>query len=98
MSFRDGCNHLLVEVNTTGLSCCRMACGRRSGWKLWSVAVLVVLLTSATAIALLHTHKDWAPDCQLCHVRDLPSLHTHASANVTISIIAELQWQSYDPT
>jgi len=73
-----------------------MACGRRSGWELWSVAVLVVLLISATGVALLHSHKDWAPDCQLCHVRDLPTLHTHASANLTVSIIAELQLQSDD--
>jgi hypothetical protein len=73
-----------------------MACGRRSRWQFWSVAVLVVLLTTATAVALLHSHKDWAPDCQLCHVRDLPTLHTHASANLTISLIAEWQWQSDD--
>jgi hypothetical protein len=71
-----------------------MAC--RSGWQLWSVAVLVVLLTTATAVALLHSHKDWAPDCQLCHVRDLPTLHTHAAANLTISVIAEWQWHSED--
>jgi hypothetical protein len=59
----------------------------------------VVLLLTATGVALLHWHKDWAPqDCQLCHVRDLATVHSHASTNFTVSIVAELQWQADDDT
>jgi hypothetical protein len=73
-----------------------MAYSRRSRLQSFSVAVLVVLLVSATGVALLHSHKDWAPDCQLCHVRDLPTVHTHVAATLTVFVIAEQHWQSDD--
>src|SRR5215471_9432305 len=75
-----------------------MACRRGSGWQSYSIVVLVVVLIGATGVALLHSHKDWAPDCQLCHVRDLPTLHPHAVANFTVFVIAELYRQSDDDT
>src|SRR5439155_9485455 len=96
--FSYGWSHLLVEVNAMGLSFLNMACRRQSGWQSYSIAVLVFLLVTATGVALLHSHKDSAPDCQLCHVRDLPTVHTHAAATFTVFVIAELQWQSDDDT
>ena len=75
-----------------------MACGRRSGWELWSVAVLVVLLISATGVALLHSHKDWADQgCQLCHVRNLPSLHSPIAIGPARPINTERNWQAERP-
>ena len=68
-----------------------MACRRRSGQQWYSILILIVLLLTTTSVALLHSHKDWAPDCQLCHVRDLPSVHTHSAANCTVSLSVALQ-------
>ena len=65
----------------------------------YSIGILVVLLLTATGVALLHWHKDWTPqDCQLCHIRDLPSAHTDAAGSLTVSIVAEFQWQKEDTT
>jgi len=75
-----------------------MAYRRVSGWQSYGTVVLVVLLLTTTSMALLHSHKDWAPDCQLCHVRDLPTVHLHTVANFTLSVISELHWQSEDDT
>lgn len=71
---------------------------RWSGWQSFNIVVLVVLLLAATSVALLHSHKDWAPDCQLCHVRDLPTVHAHTAADFIVAVIAELHWQSEDDT
>src|SRR5688572_25585548 len=65
---------------------------RSSGRQSYGTIILVALLLTSTGIALLHWHKDWAPqNCQLCHIRDLPSLHTHSAGDLTVSTLAAPQ-------
>jgi hypothetical protein len=70
-----------------------MAYRRGSGPQSYGTLILIFLLLTAASVALLHSHKDWAPDCQLCHVRDLPTVHTHVAASFTVLFVAELQSQ-----
>src|SRR4030095_2771330 len=86
----NGWNHLLAERSTSDYDFFRMADRRGSGWQSYSIVVLVVVLVSATGIALLHWHKDFASqDCQLCHVRDLPTLYTHSASEFRVVIVTE---------
>src|SRR4051812_46520172 len=44
------------------------------------VVILATALLITTGATLFHWHKDWSDQgCQLCHVRDLPTLHNTSS-------------------
>src|SRR5438034_529561 len=59
----------------------------------WLVAGLVALLLIATGFTLLHWHKDWSDQgCQLCHVRHLPSLHSHVAVAYRTTLVSEQDW------
>ena len=83
-------NDLLAQPITSEYDFFHMAYRRGSGWQSYSIAVLVVVIVSATGIALLHWHKELASqDCQLCHVRDLPTLHTNSASDFGVVIVTE---------
>src|SRR4051812_48453335 len=75
-----------------------MADSRGFGWQSFRIAILVFVLVVASGVALLHSHKDSAPDCQLCHFRDLPTVHTDTAADVTVCVITDLHWHSDQDT
>src|SRR6266403_5865319 len=57
------------------------------------IAVLVGLLLLVTTFALLHWHKDWTDrGCQLCHVRNLPSLHSATGVVYGAPVIFQEDW------
>lgn len=73
--------------------------GRRS----YSILVLVVLLITATGLTLVHWHRDWSvPGCGLCHVRNLPSLHSSIADGLAVPVDTEHGWQAeeiiYEPS
>src|SRR4051794_8618284 len=58
---------------------------------------LAVILTTAllitTGATLFHWHKDWSDQsCQLCHVRDLPTLHNTSSIVHTDPLVSSQEW------
>jgi hypothetical protein len=58
----------------------------------------VVLVVITTGFLLPHWHKDLKDqDCQLCHVRNLPSLHSPIAIGPARPIIAERNWQADRP-
>src|SRR5262249_44116935 len=53
-----------------------MSLGRLWGRPSCSILIVTIGILVMTGTALLHWHKDWSNyDCQLCHVRDLPTLY-----------------------
>ena len=75
-----------------------MSTRRWSGPRSYSVLVLVLLMT-ATALTLIHWHKDWTGQgCELCHLRHLPTLHSPVADAPAVPIVAERKWHTDDPT
>ena len=59
----------------------------------WLVLVLIV-----AGFVLPHWHKDWNEQgCQLCHVRNLPSLHSPIAIGLARPIDTERHWQADRP-
>jgi hypothetical protein len=53
-----------------------MSLGRLCGRPSCSILIVTIAILVMTGATLLHWHKDWSDqDCQLCHVRDLPTLY-----------------------
>jgi hypothetical protein len=62
------------------------------------ILACVVLLVITTGFLLPHWHKDWNEQgCQLCHVRNLPSLHSPVAIGPARPIATERDWQSERP-
>ncbi len=63
----------------------------------FSVFVLAILLTMAAALTLVHWHKDWSGQgCELCHVRQLPTLHSPIADAPAAPIDTEWKWHNED--
>ncbi len=57
--------------------------------------LLTALLLITTAATIFHWHKDWSDQgCQLCHVRDLPTLHNTFSVVHTDPPVSSQEWIS----
>lgn len=53
-----------------------MSLVRQWGRPSCSILIVTIAILVMTGAALLHWHKDWSDQgCQLCHVRDLPTLY-----------------------
>src|SRR5262245_40936878 len=61
----------------------------------YGVVALVVVMMMQTVLTLVHWHNDWtAQRCELCHVRDLPSLHTPLVQGPVIRVVLQLKWHN----
>jgi hypothetical protein len=59
-------------------------------WRSTSLLIMVILLTMASAVALVHWHEDWTgQDCGLCNVRHLPTLHPAAEDHLLTLAVRE---------
>ena len=65
----------------------------------YSVFVLVILLMTATTLTFVHWHRDSSsPGCELCHVRQLPTLHSPIADAPAAPIVTEWKWDNEDTT
>src|SRR5882762_7769310 len=75
------------SMSALGLSFKAMAMRRILGW--------VVLLLITAGFLLPHWHKDWNDQgCQLCHVRNLPSLYSPIAVGPARPITTKRHWQA----
>jgi hypothetical protein len=63
------------------------------GTRSLGIVVLATLLIVATAFTLLHWHRGWTDQgCQLCHVRNLPSLYIAIGVAYGTPAISQEEW------
>jgi len=73
----------------------------QSRWRVHSLLIAVLLLT-ATTLTLVHWHSDGVGrGCELCHVRQLPSLYTPSESPVVAlafpeqaSVVSEIVFET----
>ena len=62
------------------------------------ILALLVLIVITAGFLLPHWHKDLNDQgCQICHVRNLPSLHSPIAIGLARPITAERNWQADRP-